>query len=76
MHPNCRSTTIEELSPVLMKKLERRARDPETGKLMTVPGDMTYREWKKKYVRTGENALTNGAESGKIKPITIEHIRR
>ncbi len=66
MHPNCRSTTIEELSPELMKKLERRARDPETGELMTVPGDMTYREWKEKNVRTGENVLTDGAERGKI----------
>lgn len=50
MHPRCRSTTIEALSPELMKKLERRARDPETGKLMTVPGNMTYREWYGKYV--------------------------
>ena len=33
-----------------MKKLERRARDPETGKLMTVPGNMTYQEWYEKYV--------------------------
>ena len=64
MHPRCRSTTIEALSPELMKKLERRARDPETGELRTVPGDMTYREWYEKYVEGGE--LTGEAESGII----------
>ena len=64
MHPRCRSTTIEELSPELMKKLQRRARDPVTGELMTVPGDMTYREWYEKYVGGGE--LTGEAESGII----------
>jgi len=72
MHPRCRSTTIEALSPELMKKLERRARDPVTGELRTVPGDMTYREWYGKYVEGGE--LTGGGESGIIKPITIEAI--
>ena len=54
MHPRCRSTTIEALSPELMKKLERRARDPETGELRTVPADMTFREWYGKYVGGGE----------------------
>lgn len=54
MHPRCRSTTIAAISPALMQKLERRARDPETGELMTVPADMTYREWYGKYVGSGE----------------------
>ena len=70
MHPRCRSTTIEALSPELMQKLERRARDPETGELMTVPGDMTYREWYGKYVSGGE--LTNEAESSIIKAIDFD----
>lgn len=65
MHPRCRSTTIEALSPALMKKLERRARDPETGELRTVPGNMTYKEWYGEYVESGE--LTGEAESGIIK---------
>lgn len=55
MHPRCRSTTIAAISPALMQKLERRARDPETGKLRTVPADMTYREWYGKYVEGGES---------------------
>ena len=67
MHPRCRSTTIEALSPELMKKLERRARDPETGKLMTVPGDMTYREWYGKYVGGGE--LTGEAVPQTAEPL-------
>ena len=64
MHPRCRSTTIAALSPELMKKLERRARDPETGEFRTVPGDMTYREWYGKYAGGGE--LTGEAKSGII----------
>lgn len=60
MHPRCRSTTIEALSAALMQKLERSARDPETGKLMTVPADMTYREWYGKYVEGEE--LTDAAK--------------
>ncbi len=66
MHPRCRSTTIEALSAALMQKLERRARDPETGKLMTVPADMTYREWYGKYVEGGE--LTDGAKLQAAEP--------
>lgn len=64
MHPRCRSTTIAAISPALMQKLERRARDPETGKLRTVPADMTYREWYGRYVEGGE--LTDGANGGII----------
>ena len=72
MHPRCRSTTIEALSPELMKKLERRTRDPETGELRTVPGNMTYREWYGKYVSGGE--LTGEAENGII--ISKENLQK
>ena len=70
MHPRCRSTTVAALSPELMQKLERRARDPETGKLRTVPADMTYREWYGKYVEGGE--LTGEANGGIIKSIDVD----
>lgn len=46
MHPNCRSTTImyDADSPIK----SRAARD-ESGKLISVPGDMTYKQWLKEY---------------------------
>lgn len=47
MHPFCRSTTIAGLDDQALAKLERRARDSETGKTYTVPGNMSYSEWMK-----------------------------
>ena len=50
MHPWCRSTTIAHDDDIDYSKLERRARNPETGKVEYVPADMTYKEWYDKYV--------------------------
>jgi SPP1 gp7 family putative phage head morphogenesis protein len=47
LHPYCRSTTIAYFGPEFMKNIQRRARDPVTGKNELVPGDMTYKEWRK-----------------------------
>lgn len=57
MHPWCRSTTIAWMSDQLLKKLQQSAIDPATGETITVPGDMTYREWYDKYVRDNPEAL-------------------
>mgnify|MGYP002532541377 CR=1 FL=1 len=47
MHPFCRSITV----PVANNRTGTRwARDPVTGKSMTVPADMTYAQWYEKYV--------------------------
>ena len=47
MHPFCRSITI----PAVNKRTGTRwARDPVTGRSMTVPADMTYSQWYEKYV--------------------------
>lgn len=46
MHPNCRSTTIMYDADFPIKS--RAARD-ENGKLISVPGDMTYKQWLKEY---------------------------
>lgn len=70
MHPRCRSTTIEALSQELISRLKRRARNPETGELVTVPADMTYKEWYGKYVEGGE--LTGRANGGIIKSINVD----
>lgn len=58
LHPWCRSTTIAHDDDIDYSKLERRARNPETGKVEYVPADMTYKDWYSKYV--------DGEEVGKI----------
>lgn len=58
LHPWCRSTTIAYDEDADYSKLERRARNPETGKVEYVPADMSYKEWYSKYV--------DGEEVGKI----------
>lgn len=59
MHPYCRSTTIADIPDELLKKLKQSAVDPATGERITVPGDMTYKEWYEKYVDK------SGAKTGK-----------
>ena len=49
MHPWCRSTTIAYVSKDVLAKMKQSAIDPVTGKRITVPGDMTYKEWYEKY---------------------------
>lgn len=48
MHPFCRSTTVAVIDGFDVSRLQRRARDPETGKTKLVPATMTYREWQQK----------------------------
>ena len=50
LHPWCRSTTIAHDDDIDYSKLERRARNPKTGKVEYVPADMSYKEWYDKYV--------------------------
>ncbi|MEG0133508.1 MAG: minor capsid protein [Clostridium sp.] len=50
LHPWCRSTTIAYMGYEWYNNLKRRARDPETGKSYTVPGNMKYDEWYKQNV--------------------------
>lgn len=54
MHPWCRSTTMAWMPPEILKKLKQRAWDPVKGESVTVPGDMTYKEWFDKYVKGKE----------------------
>lgn len=49
MHPFCRSVTVPGTGS---RKGTRWARDPITGKSITVPTDMTYQQWYDKYVLT------------------------
>ena len=50
LHPYCRSTTIAVIDVGEEANLQRRARDPKTGKPMLVPARMSYQEWYAKYV--------------------------
>lgn len=51
MHPWCRSTTISDISDDEMSQMQRRARDPVTGKTTMVPASMTYGQWYDKNVK-------------------------
>lgn len=71
MHPNCRSTTIAEFDTDVMAGMQRRARDPATGKNVIVPADMTYQEWYEKHVtnrpegKLAEKKFSNGKSDRK-----------
>ncbi|MCD8142312.1 MAG: minor capsid protein [Clostridiales bacterium] len=59
MHPHCRSTTMCDMSRTQLNRVNRAARDPVTGKSVTIPGYMTYKEWYEKYVSGNPQALEN-----------------
>ena len=48
-HPNCRCTTVPYFNDEFTQGEERATKD-EDGKTYYVPGNMTYREWREKYV--------------------------
>ena len=58
MHPWCRSTTIAWLPDRIRATMKRRAYDPATGRTMTIPANMTYKEWYEKYVEGAEPSVT------------------
>lgn len=62
MHPFCRCTTAIALDKETKDGLERRARDPETGKLKKVPRNMTYEEWREHYAKQPEEKRRQPAE--------------
>ena len=64
LHPWCRSTTIAHDDDIDYSKLERRARNPKTGKTELVPADMSYDEWYDKYVEKPRERELSGGEFG------------
>lgn len=50
LHPWCRSTTRMGIDDEALASMQRRARNPETGKTYLVPANMSYSEWKNKYI--------------------------
>ncbi|GGA31801.1 minor capsid protein [Psychrobacillus lasiicapitis] len=51
MHSFCRSTTRAYFGPDTLKNIQRRARNPITGKNELVPASMAYPQWYEKYVQ-------------------------
>lgn len=64
LHPWCRSTTIAYDEDADYSKLERRARNPKTGKVEYVPADMSYKEWYSKYVAEPRERELSGRPFG------------
>ena len=64
LHPWCRSTTIAHDDDIDYSKLERRARNPVTGKTELVPADMSYKEWYSKYVVEPQERELSGRQFG------------
>lgn len=56
MHPWCRSTTISVIDEDELRNMKRRAYNPKTGCTETVPANMTYDQWYKKYVKGNAQA--------------------
>ena len=64
LHPWCRSTTIAHDDDIDYSKLERRARNPVTGKTELVPADMSYKEWYSRYIaKDGEKVYNQDMSS-------------
>lgn len=58
-HPRCRGTTIPEVTDELLKQGRKRAaRDPETGKTIYID-DMSYTDWKEKFVSNDKFTSAN-----------------
>ena len=76
LHPWCRSTTIAHDEDIDYSKLERRARNPETGKVEYVPADMSYKEWYDKYVakdkgKSYNQGVDRNKDPNKRRPLNI-----
>lgn len=56
MHPWCRSTTISVIDEEILRNMKRSAYNPKTGRTETVPANMTYDQWYKKYVKGNAQA--------------------
>lgn len=57
-HCYCRTTTIPYIKGITDDDTTRAARDPVTGKSVTVDGQLTYPEWKQQYVSTGARSVS------------------
>ena len=68
LHPNCRSTTRGYLSEEAEKNLQRRARNPITGKTELID-NISYKDWINKQNNDTSKDLKNNENSNTIKDI-------
>lgn len=73
LHPWCRSTTRGYFGPETLEGIQRRARDPETGKTMLVPANMNYEQWRKVMDNKYDNGLGNGNRELKVTDSVRDH---
>lgn len=63
MHPWCRSTTICDISDIELAQMQRRARDPVTGKTKMVSASTTYEEWYQQHAKRQDEKLGRLADN-------------
>ena len=62
-HCFCRCTDVPYYDDMDLSDQTRAARDPETGETYEVPADMTWKEWKKRFVDSDTFPGTSGKKS-------------
>jgi SPP1 gp7 family putative phage head morphogenesis protein len=65
-HPYCRTTVLSVLDDQDMSKLQRRSRDPQTGKTKKFKGDITYEDWYNMEIK-GNKTIEKSVNSDIIK---------
>lgn len=76
LHPNCRSKTRGYVDEETEKSLQRRAKNPITGKNEVI-GNMSYAEWlDKQKIRYGDNAIKNSFKKVKNKAVDKSQYER
>ena len=66
LHPFCRSVINARLDPDIESRLVRRAKDPRTGKISTVPYNLTYPDWKKSLGGQGNEVVQAPSVDGPV----------
>lgn len=70
-HPNCRSIAVDHFDDMDYSKLERVARDPNTGQIQRIPANTTYQQWQ------GQSPIISGEVSNTRKPFeTIAEVEK
>lgn len=75
LHPNCRSTTRGYLGEEAEKHLQRRARDPKTGKSELID-NMSYKEWVKTKGIDGSTTKRDGQLPTKSKVNASKSVKK
>lgn len=64
-HPHCRTTAA--VDDIKIDRLQRKARDPVTGKNYTIPAETTYKKWRQSLIdEYGEEIVSAGEKAQRI----------